>query len=287
MSQWAFQIRVPSIPWKRLFSWPVLLTVVFLGALFSGYTYWAKKIRPFLHLEEAQLCIGNMQLYAPEGGRIVGRVWEEGEFFQRGQTLFSLDHEKSRSMQKEFDVRMGLSTENWEKEKENLEAVMQKYLHLQMEKAPQEFIDRILVDVQEAQQKIMQIEEETSLLEAEKIALESVRNQQSVLAPFDGMILRNFKQVGEMALSGEPILLILNSQSLWVETEIEEEKLSAVKVGLPATVEFKSFRSKKWAAHVSWISPIVEKGKIKVRLAGDNFPVNPGLSAQVSIKIAP
>jgi multidrug resistance efflux pump len=287
MKQWAFQIRIPTFPWRKLFSLQILLPVLFFGAIFSGYTYWAKKVHPFLRLEKATLCASTAQLCTPDPGRIVGKSWEEGDFFRQGETLFALDHEKSHSMQKEFDVRMNLCNETLEKEKENLEAVMQQYLHLQMEKAPQEFIDKILMAVQESQQKIMQIEEDDSLLEAERIALQSVRNQQSMLAPFDGMVLKSFKQVGEMAAGGESVLSILNSRALWVETEVPEAKLSSLKVGLPATVEFTSFRGKKWAAHVSWVSPVVEKGLIKIRLTGDGFPINPGLSAQVSIKISP
>jgi HlyD family secretion protein len=261
--------------------------VFLLGSFSYGFVHWVKKVRPFLHLESAQLSASTIQIQAPELGRMVGKAWQEGDRFQQGEILFSLDPETSQTAQKDFDSRMDSCSRTLEQEKENLEVVMQKYLHLQIEKAPKEFVDKVLLEIQEAQQNIMRLEEEDSLLEAEKIALQSVRQQHSILAPFDGIILRSFKQPHETAAAGESILTILNAKSLWIETEVPEEKLSALQLGIPAFVEFKSFQDKKWAARVSWISPVVEKGKIKIRLVGDDFPIHPGLSARVSIKISP
>ncbi len=285
MKEWAFQIRIPTMPWRKLFSAQILFVAVFLAALTGSYLYWARQVRPFLRLDHATLCASTVQLYAHETGRIVAKVWEEGASFRKDETLFSLTQDKASAKQKEFQLRIQACEETRDTEKSKLNEAMQQYIQLQTDNAPAELIEKVLVDVQEAQQKMLQAEEDCSVLGAEKIALENSQKEQSVVAPFDGMILRCNKHLGELVASGEQILSVLNPQVLWLESEIPEAELSVVQIGTPAVVNFHSFPGKEWPAQVSWISPIADKGRIKIRVTGENLPVKPGLSAQVSLRV--
>jgi multidrug efflux system membrane fusion protein len=285
MKEWAFQIRIPTLPWKKLFTRQTLLLAALLALLPGSYFYWTQQVRPFLRLDHAVLCASTTHLYATEAGRILGKAWEEGDSFRKDEILFSLTQDKITSMQKEFALRIHACDETRDREKSNLEKTMQRYVQLQAEGASAEVMDKLLVEVQEAQQKIIQAEEDSSVLAAEKLSLEKGQNPQAVAAPFDGMILRCSKHLGEVVGSGEQVLSLLNPQVLWLESEIPEGQLAVVQTGTSAVVTFQSFPGREWPARVSWISPVVERGRIKIRLSGEGLPVKPGLSAQVRLRV--
>lgn len=70
-----------------------------------------------------------------------------------------------------------------------------------------------------------------------------------------------------------------------MEAEIDEALLSRVRVGLPARLEFPLYPKQQWMGQVAWISPVIEAGKVKIRLTADLLPLRPGLSAKTYIKI--
>jgi multidrug efflux pump subunit AcrA (membrane-fusion protein) len=66
---------------------------------------------------------------------------------------------------------------------------------------------------------------------------------------------------------------------------MDEAMLALIQPGLPARIEFLSLPGQKWNGQVSWVSPIVDAGKVKIRLTADQLPLRPGLSAKISVKV--
>lgn len=282
------QITIPNLRWKDLCKWYnffLLLTVI----MSCWSVYWWKTIRPYVSLQEATLQVYTREILAEEEGKLADSSLEEGSFFSKGQMLCSfndslLSCELHQVEEKVQNLRKELS-----QEKSKLDQNMEQYLYLQNELeaeiGPTELTDQILLEIQQQQEKILRLEREISAFESEETNTSAQIEKKVASAPFEGMVLRRFKEAGEKARVGDPLLLICDKQKRWVEASAPEEMLAKIRLGLPARIEFTSFPGKIWLAQVSWISPIATNGKIKIRMSAENLPLHPGLNAKVAVKI--
>jgi multidrug resistance efflux pump len=261
--------------------------MVALAVSLGGF-YWWKNIYPFFKIERASLCISSMEARSFETGRLLHCSLNEGDLFQRGQNLFSLDKSISVDQLKEVDRKITAYHQEIDQAKHKVDQNMEQYLYLQnelnFEGKTSEVLDQILAEAQKMQGNCFQMEKELSALQNERALLEQLIARSSFVADFEGVILRCFKQVSDSVLAGEPIFLISNPQKRWVEAEIPEKMLLKIGIGSLASIELPSFPKKKWNGQVSWISPIAKEGKLKIRMTAENLPAYSGLTAKASIK---
>ena len=272
------------------FFWKNLRLIVVFASLSLGIfaLHWWKNVRPFFNIEHGTLCVMSTEVRSDEAGQLAQCSLEEGDFFQVGQSLFSLDASAFIAELKEIDRKAPLYRKEIEEMKLKVDQTMQQYLYLQKELSfegkTSELLDEMLKEAQKMQGNCFQIEKELIALQNERSELEKKIAKRSLLADFEGVVLKRFKEVGDKVDSKEPIFLITNNKKRWVEAEVPEEMLMKVQVGLPAFLEFVSYPKKKWAAQISWISPVAKEGKLKIRLTADNLPCYSGLHAKASIR---
>lgn len=279
-----FEISLPSFQIKDLLK-PGFLLVVAGLAVSIGAVYWKLAIHPYFVVDKAILRAATVQMYAPESGKIESYSCEEGAQFHKGQFLLSLHNSLLFSQLKRAESEVSLCQQKIESEKQRLDGAMQQYLQIQSEIGLAEPLDSILSDIQEAQQLQSDLEHELISLQSERDAVQRKIDQLGLPAPFEGVVLRRYKDMGENAAAGETVLLVCDAKQRWIETEIPERLLNLVLHGTTAVVEFPSYPNQTWKSTVSWISPVVEEGKFKVRLVAENLPPQPGLSAKVKIRI--
>jgi multidrug resistance efflux pump len=286
MNSRTFSITLPSLHWKRVCSWKGLC---FLGLLAIGGlgTYWWKEIRPFVSIADGIVQVTLREMVSEEDGKLSEVLTSDS--FQQAQVLFSTRDPRLVMERKQIQEKI----EHMQKEvtclQEKLDQNMQQYMYLQTELeaqiGPTELTDQIFVEIQKLQNQIQHLEQESQPLRARQESLETKLAEQVSLAPFDGIILRRFKEEGSRVEKGEPVLAICDRDHRWIEAKIEEKMLAHVHPGLPARIGFSSSPGKKWDGEVSWVSPLVESGAVKIRLKADSLPLHPGLSAQVHLKI--
>lgn len=274
------QISIPRFEWKYLFSLPALAIGVCLLAC-AGGVYWWKAVRPYYVAERAVLQVPMLQIYTTQSGILESYPFEEGGRFLQGQYLLCQNNEVWSAEMREIDQDISIYKQQIHEEKERLDQCMQRYIQAQFD--PE--VDSILAQVQNAQQNGVELERELTMLQNEKLAIEKKMEPLFYAAPFDGIVLRHLKQKGELIGPGEAVLQVCNAKERWIEAEVPELLLGSLQVGAPATVEFPSFPGRKWSGSVSWISPLVEEGKVRVKLQAENLPLHPGLSAKTSIRI--
>ena len=84
--------------------------------------------------------------------------------------------------------------------------------------------------------------EDIEAYEAELDLAESNLNATSIFAPFDGVIVETYINSFENCFAGQPVLLIADISTFKIETDdLDEEKVSSVKIGNPATLFFDAF----------------------------------------------
>jgi HlyD family secretion protein len=62
----------------------------------------------------------------------------------------------------------------------------------------------------------------------------------TIVAPFDGLIVRRHREAGDIVVPGSAILSLISTDELWIDAWVDETQMSALRVGQPARVVFRS-----------------------------------------------
>jgi membrane fusion protein (multidrug efflux system) len=126
----------------------------------------------------------------------------------------------------------------------------------------------------------------------------------TVHAPFDGSIVRRWRDPGAMVMEGTPILTVLDTASLRVSANIEEKYLNRIRIDDPVDISVDAFPDLELKGHIERIlratnsefSLIPAEGvsgtfikvtqRVRLRIAIHDLPdlsLGPGLSVEVRI----
>jgi len=129
----------------------------------------------------------------------------------------------------------------------------------------------------------------------------------AVRAPFDGSVVRRWRDPGAMVMAGTPILTVLDTASLRVSANIEEKYLDEIRINDPVDISVDAFPDLELKGHIERIlratnsefSLIPAEGvsgtfikvsqRVRLRIAIDDLPdvsLGPGLSVEVHIHTA-
>lgn len=156
-----------------------------------------------------------------------------------------------------------------------------------------------------------QLVERTQAVESARQALRLAKTNLGytrIVAPYDGIITKNWRHLGDHVRPGDPIFNMYNPQLLYVTVHLEETLLEGVNLGNYATVHVDAF-GKPFQARVVWIGSATDANfslvprdvsageftyvvqRVTTRLAlepDDRLPrLKPGLSAHVAIEHGP
>ncbi|QDU58891.1 efflux RND transporter periplasmic adaptor subunit [Aeoliella mucimassa] len=101
---------------------------------------------------------------------------------------------------------------------------------------------------------------DAALLEAEQqvvLAKESLAYQETrfadtrLLAPFDGLVIKRYRDAGAIAVPGSPIIDIISLDELWISAWVDETEMDRLKSDLPARVVFRSEPEKDYQGQVA------------------------------------
>lgn len=100
--------------------------------------------------------------------------------------------------------------------------------------------------------------EEQADLKVAQAKLDKARYQLSrttITAPVDGLVANEIPQAGEMAPAGLSLISMIGSRGIWVEANLKETELSAVRAGQQAEVTLDAYPGFRWQAQVDSLSP--------------------------------
>lgn len=72
-----------------------------------------------------------------------------------------------------------------------------------------------------------------------------------IVAPFDGLIVQRFRDPGDIAVPGSPVLSLISTKELWITAWVDETEMSHVSVGQPARVVFRSEPDRTYGGEVT------------------------------------
>ena len=112
-----------------------------------------------------------------------------------------------------------------------------------------------------------------------KVALE----KKSVHAPFNGVVTRHMREIGEATDNFLPLLTMVDLSKLYLEVNLPSNRLLDVRPGQPVDVTVPDLQGRKFKGSVEFISPVVEaaSGDFRVKIVLDNsdHALRSGMSA--------
>jgi HlyD family secretion protein len=205
--------------------------------------------------------------------KIAGRVHEvfvdQGDHVKAGQLLFTLDDAELRQQVEMAQATLAL----WQASLDRLQADHDQAKAI-LDSAQKDF-DRIAqllvnqaVSVEEGDKATerlriaeaglsravaAQLEGRKQITTAEKtLAYSEARLADTrVVAPFDGLIVKRYRDPGDIGVPGSPILMLVSTQEIWVSAWVDETEMSRLHPNQSARVVFRSEAGKNYQGNVS------------------------------------
>jgi len=113
------------------------------------------------------------------------------------------------------------------------------------------------------------------------------RADTAAIAPFDGMVVRKFKQVGETVTMMPPtaVLLLQDQSTLELRVKLPEMLLRTLEVGREITAEFPALnisRTATIARIVPMVDPVTRTVEIVAHLSNNDGLLKPGMYVEIS-----
>ena len=220
----------------------------------------------FDHYIQVQGSVKSDQLISifPEFSGVIKNIYvKSGDDVKKGQSLIKIDDGGLKEQLSQLEIKYELTKTTFERQKRLWE------------------------------QKIgseIQFLETKSMFEAQKQAINQLKKQiQKTLiqAPFSGTIDNVIVKLGEVVYPGRSnLMMLLNMDNLYVESNIPEKYISSIKTGNKAILEFPLIgKSVSSAVRQSgnYIHPINRTFKIEIDVKTNDFEVKPNLNSKVKI----
>jgi Cu(I)/Ag(I) efflux system membrane fusion protein len=109
-------------------------------------------------------------------------------------------------------------------------------------------------------------------------------------SPVSGVVLEKLVLQGQRIMAGDLVYRIADLTSVWVEGQVFERDLSAVRVGQRVTAEFQSMPGDSRTGTISYISPVLgaetRTATIRVVLPNPGLQLKPGMYATLRFSAA-
>lgn len=243
--------------------------------------------------------------------KIAGRVHEifvdQGDEVKVGQLLFTLD---DADLKQQVEIALA-TTALWQASLERLQADHDQAKAV-LESAQKDFerVHKLVasktVSIEDGDKSIERLHiAEAGLLRAVAAQLEGRKQiataertlaynearlaDTRVTAPFDGLIVKRYRDPGDIGVPGSPILMLVSTKEIWVSAWVDETEMSRLHQDQTARVVFRSESTKSYQGNVSRLGREADRESrefiVDVRVV--NLPENwaVGQRAEVYIEV--
>jgi Cu(I)/Ag(I) efflux system membrane fusion protein len=126
------------------------------------------------------------------------------------------------------------------------------------------------------------------IAESEVRAIETsgeVRRTVTLRSPYGGVVIEKLVLAGQRVMPGDVAYKIADLSRIWLEGEVFERDLAAVRLGLPVTAEFTALPGEVRTGRLTYVYPTVDPetrtARIRVELPNPGLALKPGMYATI------
>jgi HlyD family secretion protein len=150
------------------------------------------------------------------------------------------------------------------------------------------------------QERIEAQRAQVATAEAQVRSLDVTFANLTLRSAFDGIVTVRHHEPGETVAAGAPVLTVTNPDDRWVRIYLPENRLGAIRLGMPATIRADTYPGKSYGGRVMFIATEAEFTPrnvqtteervklvyaVKVRISGDpGYELKPGTPADVELE---
>lgn len=112
-----------------------------------------------------------------------------------------------------------------------------------------------------------------------------VQRTLTLRAPASGVVVEKNVLQGQRIMAGDALYRVADLRRVWVEGDVFEQDLPAVRLGLPVTTSFESFPGEPHAGRISYVYPTLNPetrtARVRVELPNPGLRLKPGMYATI------
>ena len=128
--------------------------------------------------------------------------------------------------------------------------------------------------------------EQLTAIESERRAVETI----TFWSPASGYVIEKQAIAGMHVTPGQTLYKLADLSTVWIEADVYEQEMAAVRVGAPATVALDAYPSQNFAGRAIYIYPYVDENsrtvKVRMQFANPGGRLKPGMFAHVELRSA-
>ncbi len=303
--------EVPLFKRKRMI---IPLLVLIIAASVGGY-YWYMNMQNFVSTDDAYVDANSVSVSSKMLGRIMYLGTDEGDTVKAGQVLVKLDNSDLKAQETSAKAGLELAQKSIPLAQVNVSRAQDDF-----NRGETQYKNGIITKEQyDHLQKALEAAKAEYNIELSKITaaksqigvIESQLNNTTITAPMDGVVAKRWVITGDVVQPGQPIFTIYDLKNIWITANLEETKLTHVKLGEPVEIDVDSYPNVKFSGKVfeigtytasefSLIPPnnasgnftkVTQRVPIKISIddpetTGNRQPIlRPGMSVEVSVKV--
>ena len=111
----------------------------------------------------------------------------------------------------------------------------------------------------------------------------------TLVAPASGVIVEKYAFQGARIMPGMELYRIADLSAVWIEGEVFERDLGAVKLGDPVRITFDGYPGEEFTGRMAYVYPTVSQstrtGKVRIVLQNPGLRLKPGMYANVEFNV--
>lgn len=303
--------EVPLFKKKRMII-PLLLLLT--AAVVGGYL-WYMNMQDFVSTDDAYVDANSVSISSKILGRIVYLGTDEGDTVKAGEVLVRLDNSDLKAQEASAKAGFELVQKSIPLAQVNVSCAQDDF-----NRGETQYKSGIITKEQyDHLQKTLEAAKAEYNIDVSKISsaksqigvIESQLNNTTIAAPMDGVVAKRWVLTGDVIQPGQPIFTIYDLKNIWITANLEETKLTHLRLGEPVEIDVDSYPNVKFSGKVfeignytasefSLIPPnnasgnftkVTQRVPIKISIDDPTTTSNqqpilrPGMSVEVSVKV--
>ncbi|MFN8574143.1 MAG: efflux RND transporter periplasmic adaptor subunit [Gemmatimonadaceae bacterium] len=107
----------------------------------------------------------------------------------------------------------------------------------------------------------------------------------TIRAPASGVVVDKQVLAGQSIAAGQNLLRVADLSTVWLEADVFEQDLNAVRIGMPVVVDIRALPGEERTGHVTFIAPTLDAAtrtaRLRIELSNRKRDLKPGMFASI------